>query len=617
MDRLPEHIENQTAGIDDHATKESEATQRWHEVGGPARRVRVGTIVVEFPKRPSPSLEKRRAREALVNFSGTPMDPLAAVGYVLKAHAELAQGIDRVRVVQPSRAEDGLRILQTWTKNQARLRQLLYEAAPAITLATGWYPLVTGAFRWTLTGPAAAIARQAQRNVIELDLRLGEPLELQDLTHGRARDLGNSFLLKCKYSAILLDLGFQSAMEPARAPAGLIFLSHAHADHAGGLIRRLRGVDSIPILLTELTLSQLVRQMWRRGAIGLARGLASRAVVVDVGRPLTTKDGAILEFFHANHSPGAVMMCATWPNGRTFLYTGDLALANAYSQVGADAVRGTAPVSLPRSLDWALIDAVMLKRADVRQAEDAFTSAVNGAVSRRRHLIVLVDHADVAVRLYLQIYGAAMQGASKRRALKVYIDRETEGIVVDLQRLARMHAGRSWLSRRVDPGVARWWDQGKGLFEAHQLFSIDENVEENVRFNLGAGDLVIVLLAPAEVAAASEALSKALKLIGRDADVVVVGGRHPDLGVEFLRRQHLLRAGAQFVSVRGEVTVLDGLLWGLHSHEADLEKWLTGKLGQKVNRALLFHAPKTVIQRVKWLPPNSRAIADATVLTDP
>ncbi|HXJ40161.1 MAG TPA: MBL fold metallo-hydrolase, partial [Bryobacteraceae bacterium] len=428
----------------------------------PGSRVKVGPIVVEFPRRPSLSLPKRRAKELLAHFEGNPMSPLDAVGHIVRAHADLAAGIDRIRITKSVAPDQDLRILQTWTKNDARIRSQLYDAAIAITAATGWYPLITGSFRWSLTGPTAHYMRRVRRHDRPLPLALGEPLQLRNLTDGAGREEGNSFLLECQGGSIQLDLGFGTGIRPAETTPSLVLLSHSHTDHAGGLARFLRKGGIAPVLLSELTLSQLIRDLFAHRSQNLVDKLIARAVIVEVGQPVAFADGATLTLLHANHSPGAFMTLLTSKAGRTFLYTGDMALSNAYSDIGREAVNGLARVSLPRMLDWALIDAVMIGRRSGQQEQNAFQEAVTGALRNRRHLVVLVDHPDIALRLYLQIYELAMQGPSKSRDLRVYIDKRTEGVLVDLQRLARLNAGRSSLAARVDPGVARWWDAGKG-----------------------------------------------------------------------------------------------------------------------------------------------------------
>jgi glyoxylase-like metal-dependent hydrolase (beta-lactamase superfamily II) len=579
-------------------------------------RVKVGSIVVEFPMSPSLSLPKRRAKELLAHFEGDPMTPIDAVAHIVREHSDLAAGIDRIRVTRFTPPDPSLRILQTWTKNDARVRSQLYEAAAVITTATGWYPLITGSFRWSLTGPAARYMRQIQRPSQSLPLALGEPLRLVNLTDGAEGKEGNSFLLECQGGSIQLDLGFASAVRPTKARPSLLLLSHSHADHAGGLMRFLRKSGPAPILASELTLTQLVRDLLAHRAEDLVGRLVQRAVIVEVGLPVTFADGARLTVLHANHSPGALMTLFTSKSGRTFLYTGDMALRNAYSDVGREAVDGSARVSLPRVLDWALVDAVMVGRQGAQQEESAFEAAVTRALTRRRHLVVLVDHSDVALRLYLQIYGLAMQGHRKSRDLKVYIDRKTEALLIDLQRLARLGAGSSSTNAGVDPGVARWWDAGKGLFEAYQLYMIDERFQGNIQIHLGEGGSIVVLVTPDELANASQPFSDAIRAISTRADVVVVGGRGFDNAIDFLQRQRILRVGSGFVPMKGEVTLLDGLMWGLHSQEIDLKRWITGGLAQQIGQIFLFHAPQRAILKVAWLPTKARPVSAASNLSE-
>jgi hypothetical protein len=167
----------------------------------------------------------------------------------------------------------------------------------------------------------------------------------------------------------------------------------------------------------------------------------------------------------------------------------------------------------------------------------------------------------------------------------------------------------------VDPGVAKWWNAGKGLFEAYQLFVVDDAFEANVHIQLEHGSSIVMLTTPDELAGAGQSFSNGVRTISRRADVVVVGGHGFEKTVDFLRQHRLLGVGANFVPVKGDVTLLDGLMWGLHSEEKDLQRWISGGLGQQIRQAFLFHAPQKAILKAAWLPANTSPVSPVSTLS--
>src|SRR5450759_3001344 len=102
----------------------------------------------------------RRAKESLAAFQGSPITAAQALAEIESAWPRAAKALDYVRPyqflkVKGQPAEGELRILLSWTHNDARSRGLLFELGPEIGSKLGWYPLVKG--RWRAAGINASV----------------------------------------------------------------------------------------------------------------------------------------------------------------------------------------------------------------------------------------------------------------------------------------------------------------------------------------------------------------------------------------------------------------------------------------------------------------------------
>jgi len=156
---------------------------------------------------------------------------------------------------------------------------------------------------------------------------------------------GVSLLLRLGPYRILLDCGLSDLtplLTQGMAPADAVFCSHAHSDHARGLLGLHECFPKLPIYASGVT-TQLLSLNWLKEKIppGFCRPLEWRS-------PIQLFENLSVELFSAGHLPGAAMVLLTYklPN-RTYkvLYTGDFSLSNLQlvEGVSIETLRGLNP----------------------------------------------------------------------------------------------------------------------------------------------------------------------------------------------------------------------------------------------------------------------------------
>ncbi|MBF2064114.1 MAG: MBL fold metallo-hydrolase [Calothrix sp. C42_A2020_038] len=170
----------------------------------------------------------------------------------------------------------------------------------------------------------------------------GEPIcELECLPYGvHHHGEGVCLLVRLGQYRVLLDCGLndisslvKELKKPARQgmsplPADFVLVSHAHSDHAKGLLQLHETYPILPIYASEVT-SKLLPLNWLeredRENLFFCQALPLRT-------PIELKDGLVVELFPAGHLPGAVATLITYTTPqRTYklLYTGDFFLSNS------------------------------------------------------------------------------------------------------------------------------------------------------------------------------------------------------------------------------------------------------------------------------------------------
>jgi Cft2 family RNA processing exonuclease len=139
------------------------------------------------------------------------------------------------------------------------------------------------------------------------------------------------------------------AASPLALPADLVLCSHAHPDHARGLLALHRTFPTLPMYASEVT-THLLPLNWpqEKESIPLfCQGLSWRS-------PIQVAPNLTVELFPAGHLPGAAAFLLTYtpspsanphPRSYTLLYTGDFLLSHSRLVEGfpLEELRGLAP----------------------------------------------------------------------------------------------------------------------------------------------------------------------------------------------------------------------------------------------------------------------------------
>ncbi|MBN3940960.1 MBL fold metallo-hydrolase [Nostoc sp. NMS9] len=151
---------------------------------------------------------------------------------------------------------------------------------------------------------------------------------------------GVCLLVKMGPHRILLDCGLEDISSLAKGltksvrgtssplPADLVLISHAHPDHAKGLLALHKAFPKLPIYGSEVT-SKLLPLNWVDED---PEKISQFCHALPLRSPVEFQDGLVAELFPAGHLPGAVAILLTYTTQqRTYklLYTGDFFLSNS------------------------------------------------------------------------------------------------------------------------------------------------------------------------------------------------------------------------------------------------------------------------------------------------
>ncbi|WP_414552928.1 MBL fold metallo-hydrolase [Anabaena sp. CCY 0017] len=147
-------------------------------------------------------------------------------------------------------------------------------------------------------------------------------------------DEGVCLLVRMGPHRILLDCGLRdtssllTSLAKSPMPADLVLVSHAHPDHARGLLDLHQAFPLLPIYASEVT-SKLLPLNWLDQD---PQEIPQLCHALPLRSPIEIQEGLVVELFPAGHLPGAVAILLTYTTQERvykLLYTGDFFLSNS------------------------------------------------------------------------------------------------------------------------------------------------------------------------------------------------------------------------------------------------------------------------------------------------
>ncbi|PZV07132.1 MAG: hypothetical protein DCF22_22555 [Leptolyngbya sp.] len=220
-------------------------------------------------------------------------------------------------------------------------------------------------------------------------------VELECLAYGVGHaGEGVCLLLRIGTYRILLDCGLSDLSpllnQTGIPPADLVLCSHAHADHARGLLKLHQAFPQLPIYASEVT-TQLLTLNWLDQP---AQDIPQFCHALPWRTPIEFLDGLSAEIYPSGHLPGAAAILLSYtapPEGNspsrsyTVLYTGDFFLSNTRLVEGLplEELRGLQPNVLIVEGSYGTA-----RHPHRRQQENHLAERIDQAIAQQRSILL-------------------------------------------------------------------------------------------------------------------------------------------------------------------------------------------------------------------------------------
>ncbi|HBB32125.1 MAG TPA: hypothetical protein DDZ80_26865 [Cyanobacteria bacterium UBA8803] len=309
---------------------------------------------------------------------------------------------------------------------------------------------------------------------------------------------GVCLLVKMGPHHILLDCGLQD-ISPLKAqtnpPADLVLCSHAHTDHAQGLLALHQAFPKLPIYASEVT-TQLLPLNWP-DLVG--EEITPFCQALPWRSPIEFCEGLSVQLFPAGHLPGAAAFLLTYTApSRTYrlFYTGDFFLSNSRLVEGlsVEALRGTQPDVLIVEGSYGTA-----RHPHRRQQENQLVERIDQAIAANYSVLLPVPTLGLGQEI-LMLLRSHHQFTG--RNLDIWVDGTVAGgcnayldllshFPTSVQNFAR-HQPLFW-DERVRPRVRRLDEQQRGIVgQSPCIVLTDETVDLRMYCQPDSGPWVVL-----------------------------------------------------------------------------------------------------------------------------
>lgn len=343
----------------------------------------------------------RRAKAALAKKHCSSCDVSSFFDYIEKRYGTDAQNVEYVTFYDYYDTRDNIKynIAYLYTTPSLKIRDILFNEREEITMATGWYPMVSGKragftrLKNSTTHDFYGLLKHKPPYV-----HLGRPLSIRSV----AEDISSTaMLLKCEKGNILLDTGF--GVDPnVIEHVNFIFISHFHKDHTGGLYGFLKERE-VPVILSDITLEYLLNLPGIEQAE--KERLVRNAVLVERMRDNLPINRTI-EFFDSFHCPGAFGIKYKFFD-ECIVYPGDMCLSNGFYDYSNDFeticnnnIKGKTSI---------ITDCALVPRGNFAITDEDFDIIESKVVASQQNQIFASRSCEMLFNVYIRLFKLAAQ----------------------------------------------------------------------------------------------------------------------------------------------------------------------------------------------------------------
>lgn len=325
-------------------------------------------------------------------------------------------------------------------------------------------------------------------------------IELECITYGVGHeDEGVCLLVRMGPYRIILDCGITDISPLLREqnqspPADLVLCTHAHPDHARGLLALHRAFPQLPIYASEVT-TQLLPLNWPQSP-----DLPRFCQALPWRSPVEFRSGLCAQLFPAGHLPGGAAILLTYTtSGKTYtlLYTGDFFLSNSRLVEGLalEELRGLGP-------DVLIVEGTYgtARYPHRRSQENQLAERIDRALAERRSVLApcptlgLGQELLMLLRSHHHFTGRDIDiwvDGTVADACDVYLDILAQ-LPTSVQNFAR-HQPLFW-DERVRPRVRRLRPEQRGLVgQSPCIVIVDETADVSEYCNANTGPWLVLI----------------------------------------------------------------------------------------------------------------------------